>query len=67
MITPHPAMTKLVADIEQTRKAFRAKARAVVWDAIRDAELLSTAIGDISVDEAWEAWKKKLIESLNDR
>jgi hypothetical protein len=51
--------------IETARKRFRAKARAVLFQAYRDADSISSAIGEVSVDEAFAAWSRELIKRLH--
>lgn len=51
-------------DLELVRREFRGKARAILQQAYQDAEALSTAIGTISIDEAYTAWVNGLIESV---
>jgi hypothetical protein len=54
----------LQGQILNARHAFRARARQVLFKAYEDAETISSAIGTISVDEAWDAWARQVVEKL---
>lgn len=48
-------------DIEDARKRFRGQVRMILRQAYADADSISTAIGEISVDEAYDGWVRSLI------
>lgn len=63
MSTPEE-IRHLQLQIANARQAFRAKARQVLFKAYEDAESISNAIGEVSVDEAWDAWARQVVEKL---
>lgn len=58
-------LDQLRHDVEAARKTFRAQARAILRDAYREAESISTAIGTISVDEAFVGWAHHVKAALS--
>ena len=45
---------------ELSQKDFRAVTQTILKTATQDADALAEAIGDISFDEAYQAWVRKL-------
>lgn len=50
--------------IEVARKAFRARARSVLFEAYQQADAFSSAIGEVSADQAFDAWAERVAELL---
>lgn len=64
MTANSPEIVEMRTLIEDARKVFRARARAVLFDAYQRADSLSSAIGEVSVDDAFDAWVRELAERL---
>lgn len=58
-------LDQLRSDIDIAQKAFRARCRAILREAYQDADSIATAIGTISVDEAFHGWVEQVRERLN--
>ena len=62
--TPPVMLTQVRFQIEDARKRFRAKCRAILKKSYEDADSLSAAIGDVSDYQAFDAWVRKLMQEI---
>ena len=61
MSNENEVLAEIRRTIEDARKQFRARCRAILKQAYDDADSLSSAVGEISSDQAFEAWAQTLI------
>jgi hypothetical protein len=63
---PITVRSALRSELEIAKMAFRARCRSVLRDAYAEADMLSSAIGTVSVEEAYAAWVTFLTQRLGE-
>ena len=59
-----PELAEMRQMIEAARKRFRSRCRAILRKAYEDADVFSTAIGEVSEYQAFDAWVKQVLQRM---